>query len=184
MANDIKRIEIGAGTISVSDYVTAGGAGSYVDIGYTEGPATIEVPRTMYEVKPDQVLGGIRAVPTEYGIDLKFAMIEAAGANAVWALGQAAGNLTGTPPNTTMLIGDPIELYKQMKLVTKGGRLTAVGVDATQTWTFWRCFVKALDAIGVTKAKEKVLGVTMGVLYDESVATADKYGKVVNASGT
>ena len=184
MANDIKRIEIGAAAISVSAYVTAGGAGSFTDVGYTEGPATVEHEASDYKVEPEQVLGGIRSVPTKFGAKLKFAMKESAGANLVTALRQTAGNLTGTPPNTTLLVGDPIEVYNQVKLVTKGGRATALGNDATQTWTFWRCASATTEPIGITKEKEKIVGVTLDVLYDESVTTADKYYKQVNASGT
>lgn len=184
MANDIKRIEIGAAAISVSAYVTAGGAGSFTDVGYTEGPATIEPEFGDYRVEPEQVLGAIRAVPTKSGYKLKFAMKESAGANLVTATRIPVANLTGVAPNTTFLVGDPVEIYNQIKLVTKGGRATAAGVDATQTWTFWRCAAMSMDAIGITKEKEKIVGVTFDILYDESVATADKYWKQVNASGT
>ena len=184
MAADIKRIEIGAATISVSAYVTAGGSGSFTDVGYTEGPATIEPGGSDYRIEPEQVLGAIRSVPTKVEHKLKFAMKEAAAANLQWAIRQLAANLTGTAPNYTLLVGDPVETYQQLKLVTKGGRATATGTDGTQTWTFWRCASMAVEAIGVTKEKEKIIGVTFDILYDESVATADKYYKQVTASGT
>ena len=184
MANDVKRIEIGAATISFSAYVTAGGAGSFTDAGYTEGAAELEPINSNYDVKPEQVLGAIMSVPIEFGVKLKFAMREAAAEQLQWVLRQPAGSLSGTGPNRTLLIGDPSETYQQMKLVTKGGRATGGGAQAAQTWTFWRCVVESVQPIGISKDKEKIVGVTMNCLYDESVSTADKYGKVVNTGGT
>ncbi len=185
MANDIKRIEIGAATISMSAYVTAGGAGTFTDVGYTEGPATVEPSSSDYRIVPEQVLGAIRSIPTEAGWKLKFATKESVATQMQWIFRQPAGSLTGADAaNKTLLFGDPSEEYRQMKLVTKGPRLTATGNDAVQTWTFWRCAAMAIEPIGVAKDKEKILGVTLDILYDESVATADKYFKQVNASAT
>ena len=182
MPNDIKRIEIGAATISISSYVTAGGAGTFTDVGYTEGPCTLEHAGSDYKLKPEQVLGAIASIPTEFGVKIKFAMKESAAANLQWALRQGAP--TGVVPNTTFLVGDPTETYQQVKIVTKGGKLTATGAAAAQTITVWRGSVEVSDPIAISKEKEKIVGVTIDCLYDESVATADKYYKQVNAGGT
>ncbi len=181
MANDIKRISIGSATISRSAYVTAGGAGTFADVGYLDAPATIEMPMSNYRMMAESLQGAIRAIPIDFGVKLKFAMKESLQDTMAWVLRQGAA--TGTTPNFTLLIGDPTEQYNQMKVVGKGGRLTATGADATETWTFWRGAVESMDPIGFAKDKERILLVTIDCLYDETVSTADKYGKVIAAGG-
>ncbi|HEY3175678.1 MAG TPA: hypothetical protein VGK94_07950 [Candidatus Polarisedimenticolia bacterium] len=184
MATALRKIAIGRADVSLSAYVTAGGAGTFTDVGHTKGPCTIEESGSDYEVKSEQELGSLMSVPIEKKVMLKFAMIEADVANLQKALRQPSGNLTGTPPNSILAVGDPQEEYRQIQLVTKGIKGTATGAAATRTVTIWRGAFVSIEPIGFSKESEQVYGVTVNCLYDESVATADKYYKIVDSGAT
>lgn len=182
MATDTKRISIGRADVSVSDYVTAAGAGTFTDVGHTQGPTTLEIANQDYEIKSEQVLAAIASIPVDNKVTLKFTMLESALDNLRYALRQVSGNLTGSAPNKTLLIGDAQEVYQQMKLVSKGIK-GATLVAATRTITIWRAAFVSAEAIGFAKDKEQLFTVTMSVMYDDSVATADKYLKIVDSGG-
>ena len=42
----------------------------------------------------------------------------------------------------------------------------------------------SIEPIGFSKEQEQVYGVTVNCLYDESVATADKYYKITDTGAT
>ena len=184
MAGALRKIVVGRADVGISAYVAAGGAGTFTDAGYTRGPATIEDSTSDLEISAEQVLGKLSSVPIDKKVVVKFWMLEADLANLQKALRQPAGNLTGTPPNSSLAVGDPVEVYHQVQFVTKGIRGTSGGASATRTITFWRAAFGPMEPIGFPKDGEQIYGVTMSVMYDDSVATADKYYKEVDTGAT
>ncbi|HET6373009.1 MAG TPA: hypothetical protein VFG76_06865 [Candidatus Polarisedimenticolia bacterium] len=169
--------------MDVSAYVAAGAAGTFTNIGYTKGPLTIEEGGSDYEVKAEQVLGALASVPVDKKITLKFTFLQAELDDLQKVLRQPAANLTGTPPNKSLLIGDPVETYHQIKVTGKaiGG---SAGIKGVRTITMWRVAFVTVEPIGMAKDSETVWGVTMTLVYDETVATADKYYKIIDTGGS
>lgn len=184
MANNSGLFSLGRADISISAWVTAGGAGTFTDAGHLEGEAMLEFDKEDLLEGSEQVLGSLISEPIKFGVRLKFALKETSLDNMQKYLGQAAANLTGAAPNKTLLIGDPSPLFYQVKVVTKGERtVQGATTPATQTWTFWRMAAQKPEPLSLKKDKVRLMGFTYEALYDESVSTADKYGKVVNSGG-
>lgn len=175
MATDTDNVLVGAGVLSVSDYVTAGGAGAFTDIGHSRSLALTKSQEN-FDVETDRAFGIIKRVPTKASLQLNGIMDECTLENVRVAFGQLAGSLTGTPPDMTLLIGEPEEQYHQLTVDVIG-----VGTTAARTWTFWKCFAGVNGEIPFQKAAVANVPFTFECLYDDSVATADKFGKVVDA---
>ena len=176
MAPLTANIMVGAATPSVSDYVAAAGAGTFTDLGHTKTPVTIALSFEDYEVKSERAFGTLKKVPQTAKVALKVPVSETILENYRIATRQPAANLTGTPPDMTLLVGDQLEQYHQMKLAVPG-----VGTTAARTVFLWRCLVEALGEIPFAKGLEAMLEMTFDVLYDDSVAMDDKFLKVVDA---
>ena len=184
MANNAGKIVFGRADISISPWVTAGGAGSFVSAGHTEGDAILELDKEDLSEGSEQVLGKLFQEPIGFGMRLKYAAKEASLDLMGDYLQQIAANLTGTAPNKTLLIGEPTAVYKQIKIVTTGEATLQSGLKAIQTITLYRCAMLKPEPLSFAKGKVRLLGFTWEVMYDESMTTLDKYGKIVNASGT
>lgn len=181
MATNTGNIAIGKAQVSISAYVTAGGAGTFVDVGHTKGPTTLSVNGNDYAVKTEQSFGTIRKIPIDAEVKLKVLMDEATLDNMRIAFRQASGQLSGSAPNKTLLVGDITEQYHQIQIVTKG---TGSAVPATRTITIWRAIVASMAEISYGKSQEQTFEVTFDVLYDDSVATGDKFLKDVDSGGS
>lgn len=181
MATTTSNIAIGAAAVTIGAYVTAGGAqGTMVDVGHTKGPTTLTVNGQDYPIATEQSFGAIRKIPLSADVKVKVLIDEATLANMRIAFRQASGNLSGTAPNATLLVGNITEQYHQIQIVTKGTGGTTV---ATRTFTIWRGIIESVDEIPFGKAGEQTLAVTIHCMYDDSVATADKFFKVVDSGG-
>lgn len=180
MAQVTSNIAVANAVVSVGAWVTGGGAGSLTDVGHTNGPTNLQVNYNDYGLKSEQSFGILRKIPIDATVKLKVPMAETFMENLRVALRQPAANKTGSVPNQTLLIGNFVEQYHQVQVVTKG---TGATTQATRTATFWRCGVDALGEIGWTKTKEQTAETTFDVLYDDTVATADKFGKLVDSGG-
>lgn len=175
MATDATKIEVGAGTFSIGDYTTAGGAGSLTDVGHVKSPYELGVAMENFDVETERAVGIVKTVPIKDDYTLKVAFHET---DPEWlriALGQASGNLTGTAPDETLLVGDRSEQYHQGTLVGPG-----IGTTATRTLTFWKLQTQSMEPIQFGKSVEQSYVVTFRILRDDSVATADKYFKQVD----
>jgi hypothetical protein len=180
LATNTGNIAIGLATVSIGAYVAAGGAGSLTDVGHTKGPTTLTVNGKDYAIETEQSFGAIRKIPIGASVKLKVFMDEATLASYRIAFRQAAAQLTGTAPNATLLVGVITEQYHQIQVVTKG---TGSTTPATRTITVWRGIVESVDEIPFGKAGEQTLAVTIDCMYDDSVATGDKFLKVVDSGG-
>lgn len=180
---EVKNIAIGGAALSLGDYVAAGGAGTLADVGLLKDGSEITIQREMYEVKSDSAQGVLRAVPTDIGYEVKAILQEATLANFRKVTGQPSANLTGTAPNATMEGGEAAEEYFQATIVTKG-TAGATGVYATRTYTFWKLYVKGVEALPIKKGQEQTYGVTFGAAEDLSVSAAGKFFKVADTSGS
>ena len=180
MATNTGNIAIGQATVSVGAYVAAGGAGSLTDVGHTKGPTTLNVTGNDYSIATEQSFGTIRKVPISASVKVKVMMDEATLDNLRVAFRQASAQLTGTAPNKTLLVGNITEQYHQVQIVTKGAGSTT---PATRTITIWRAIVESVEEIAYGKSAEQTFAVTFDCLYDDSVATGDKFLKVVDSGG-
>lgn len=180
MAVDSKKIAIGAGVLSVGAYVAAGSAGTLTDVGLTKEGTELAFKVTKAEVgNGEQVFGPQLAVPTDVEMELKAVLGEADIDKLQWIFSQPTANLTGTAPNRSLLLGEPTEDYRQVQLVTKGIKGTN-GTAASRAFTGWKAFVKSVEPIKYAKAAEQLYSVTLGFCEDVTVATADKFGKLVD----
>jgi hypothetical protein len=183
MALDQKKIAIGLADVQIAAWVANGGGTGHVSVGILKDPP--EESHTFTNVKP--TFESLPSAPLSFPqIDerqLKISISECSMTNLQWALGQPAGSLTGTEPNTTLLIGDREEQYKSIKIVATGGS-GATGVRTTETHTYHRCAVSKIETITYARLKERNYVITFDWLYDTSVTTADKFGKVVCAGGS
>lgn len=152
-----------------------------VDAGHTKGPTTLSVAYTDYEIATEQSFGTIRKVPISAAVKVKVLMDEATLANLRVAFRQASAQLTGTAPNATLLVGNINEQYHQVQIITKG---TGSTTQATRTITIWRCIVENVAEISFGKQPEQTFEITFTCLYDDSVATGDKFLKIVDSGGT
>ena len=176
MATNTANVLVGVGVISISPYVTAAGAGTFVDMGHLKTPGSIQITYEDYEVKSERAFGTIKKVPQTAKVMLKVPAMEATGEFWRTATRQPAANLAGTPPNLTLLVGDQAEQYHQLQIVAVG-----VGTTGVRTFLLWRCIVETLAEIPFAKGGEQMLEMTFDVLYDDSVSTDDKFFKWTDA---
>lgn len=176
MATVSTNILVGAVEVDVSNYVTAGGAGSFSDFGHHKTPVEFSPNWTNYEVRSERAYGPIKIIPIDANFKLKVALLEGTCANQRIIMRQPSGNLTGTPPNLTLLVGAPVEQYHQIKMIAPG-----LGTGLVSTYIFWKCLAGEAAAITYGKSIEQVYEVTFTSLFDDSVATGDKFYKRVDS---
>jgi len=176
MATDATKILVGAGVVSLGDYVSAGGSGTLTDVGHTKNPVTFAPTFENFEIRGERAFGPIRISPQDMSLAIKVPMMEAVLEKYRIALRQPAANKSGTAPNETLLVGQPAEQYHQLQIVGPG-----LGTTKVRTCTFWKCIVEAVAEVPFAKAAEQMLDVTFRALFDDSVTTADKFGKIVDA---
>jgi len=175
MATDTTQIHIGAATVSVGAWVTAGGAGSLTDVGHMKAQATLTPSFTDYEIKSERSFGTLKREPQDMKLTLALDLQETTAEHMRIAFRQPAANKSGTSPDFTLRIGDPAEQYHQISLVANGP-----GTSGVRTQTYWRAFVESLGAIPYGKGEEQHLPITFDILYDDSVTSLDKFGKQVD----
>lgn len=176
MATDATKIMVGAGTFSIGAYVTAGGAGSLTDVGHVATPFELGVAMENFDVETERAVGIVKTTPQKDDYTLKVAFHESDPEWLRTALGQPSANLTGTAPDETLLVGDRAEQYHQATLVVSG-----IGTTGVRTLTFWKLQTISMEPVSFGKAIEQMYVVTFRALRDDSLATADKYFKQVDA---
>ncbi len=176
MATTTANILVGAATVALGPYVTAGGAGSLVDVGHTKTPTTLTATFEDFEIISERAPGVLSKVNTMTRYAIKVAAIEASMQHYLDALREPLGNLSGTPPDTILLVGGagPAEKYHQITLVGKG-----LGTTGVRTITFWRAVIESVSEIPFAKGAEQLLEMNFSVLWDGSVSTNDKFLKIV-----
>lgn len=180
MATTDGNVLIGAATVSIGAWVSAGGAGSLTDVGHTKDPSTIGVAHENYEQPSESQMGPVKIVPTKMGITVKIPILECTPDLLAIAMRQATANVTGTAPNKTVLIGDPVEQYHQIMLVSKGPGSTTQG---TRTITIWKAQVTNVGEWAHGKAVPQAPDITLTLLKDNTVTTNGKYFKIVDSGG-
>lgn len=176
MTLDATKICIGAAVVSMGDYVAAGGAGSLVDVGHTKGPVTLDCKTTLYTVKSERTAYALDQVPTDQEISFKLQLSQSELENWRRMMNAPAANLTGSGSNKTLLIGSIGSNKYQVQFVVPG-----VGTTRARTITFWKVVVKTAGTVSFAKSGEQVVELDCEAMYDDSVTTGDKVGKVVDA---
>lgn len=176
MATSTANTLIGAGTVSIGDWVTAGGAGSLTDVGHTNAPIDVTHAFEDHETKSERAKGTIKRTPMDMTVTVKVPMLEATLEHWRILSRQAAANLTGTPPDLTLRVGQPVAQYHQMTIVGPG-----LGSGSVRTVTLWRAIVMEVGPIQFAKGGDMVFDVTFGILEDDTLGTADTFYKVVDS---
>ena len=176
MAQTTASVIVAGATVEMSAYVTAGGAGTFTEVGHTSSPTELQGTFEDVDITSEQVPGIVakRRISSRY--TLKFRMMETVLENWRQAMRQAAANLTGTPPDMTLLVGAGAEQYHQIQIVGTG-----VGTTGVRTLTAWKFIVTEMAPIAFAKGAPQEIEITGELCYDESVATADKFFKAVDA---
>lgn len=176
MAQDVTKIMVGAGVLSLGDYVTAGGAGSLSDAGFTLDDFQLTSNQENFDVEVEQTTGTVLTskVKTEFTLKCTFAQAEAELLRVL--LAQPSGNKSGTGANLTLRVGNAATQYHQATLVVPGPGTTGV-----RTLTFWKLQILTSDPIPFGKKVVQKYGATFRLLYDSTVSTADKFFKQVDA---
>jgi len=176
MSANANNVKVGAAVVSYSAYVSAGGAGSFTDFGYTAEGTKLGFKSTFFDVEAEQSRAAIKKIPLKTEATLKVFIMESMLASMRVVLGMPSGNLTGTPPDLTLLLGDASELYFQLKTVSVG-----VGTTGVRTILLWKC-VPSLDGdIDFAKGAVQRMDTTFTALSDASVSGAGTVGTVVDA---
>lgn len=170
MAFDITKILVGANSLfKLAPWVTAKGAGTFVDVGATLGGVSLAPKTDYHQVFIDQRLGPVSAIPIKREYEVKVKMLQADMENLRFATGQPAANKTGTPPNETLKIDfSAVEQYYQGQFVEPG-----IGSTKTRTVTLWRCYPKDLAPIPAKKDEEQAYELTVGVLEETTGTGVD-----------
>jgi len=176
MATDTSKVFAGAAVVSIGDWVTAGGAGSLTDVGHMKGPVSLTPSFEDYEIKSERAFGTLKRVPISGSLKLALDLQEITVEHLRVAFRQPAANTAGTSPDERLLIGDFAEQYHQITVVVNGAGTTGV-----RTMTLWKGFVESLGAIPFAKGEEQHLPLTFDCLYDDSLGSADKFGRIVDA---
>jgi len=158
-------ILVGAGIVKMGAYTAAGAAASPMnDLGHTLSPTELSTNIENFEVITERSFGRVKAVPTnaEFSIKAEFAQAEAALLQQF--LRQGSGQLTGTAPNQTFGMNDPLEVYYQLSITGPG-----TGTNKLRVLTFWKTQPLTMEPIPFAKAGVQKYGVTFGVFRDDSV---------------
>lgn len=174
MATNSENIKVGAGVLSVGDYVTAGGAGTLVDIGHVNSPITLAVSYEDFEVGSERVAAVLDKYPQMMRAKIKAPMTESFTDHIQMAMRQAAANQSGISPDFTLEVGEPTQRYHQVEIVTPG-----TGTTKTRTWTFWKTIVESIAETPFAKGAEQLYEVVFDCCLDESVVAAGKIFKLV-----
>jgi hypothetical protein len=176
MATNTANICIGAATVSIGAYVAAGGAATLIDVGHTKEAVTLTPAFEDYAIMSERAFGPLKKIPIGGTFKLAVSLIESTIENYRVAFRQAGGSTSGTAPNLTLRVGDFAQQYHQIQIVSAG-----VGSTAVRTITAWRAIVESVEAVQYGKTGEQRLDLLFDLMYDDSVSTADKFLKIVDA---
>lgn len=182
MALDASKIMAGFGTASgagefkLGDYVTAGGAGTLVDLGHVKNPYELAGAMENFDETTERATGIVLTEPISDSHEVKVAFHQSEIEILRIAYGQPSANKSGSGNNLTLLIGDRVSQYHQATLQVKGP-----GTTAKRLMTFWKLQVIAREAISFGKSTAQLVITTFRILRDDSVVTADKYFKFVDS---
>ena len=177
MGVDDTKVKVGAGVISIGEYVAAGGAATLVDIGHTDQPFAINSNFESFDVESERTDGLILTVPIKSTYEVEFSVLEVTPGRLAQIFRQAAGSVTGTAPNQTIVITSAVSRLFQIQIVGKG-----IGTTGVRTVTFWRCQPVSCEPILHGKAAVQAYRALFRVLYDSSVnPPAGEYFKQVDA---
>ena len=169
------NIIVGSGTLSVGEYVTAGGAGSLTDVGATDGGVSITPNLSVLDIFVDQQITAIAGAKTKSEYILKTNLMESTLGLLAMAWGQPASNVAGG----IFYVGDDMTLpYKQLSFV---GRAAGAPAGLTRTLTCWRAVAYKTGEHSYKKDKETFIPIEFKLYLDLSVTTRDKICKWVDA---
>ena len=171
MATNSAHVMVGAATVSIGAYVTNAGPGTLTDVGHLIAPAELGSEFENFDVESERSFGIIKTVPIKAGFTLKIPIMESRPELLRTVLRLVSGQLTGTAPNQTLAVVDPVEQYHQIQLVSAG-----IGTTATRTQTYWKCQALTVEPIQYGKATVQAYNATFRILRDDSITTPTTNG--------
>lgn len=155
-------------SVKIGAYVTAKGAATLSDVGFTTKPLTFDPKSEFFLFSPEQNLGNVIAVPKMRDVEIKIELAEATIANLTTALAQPTTNQTGTAPNQTLAFdASAAALYYQLQFVGPG-----LGTGLTRTVTCWKAYVKDMGSWAFSKEGAQILPLTLGLCEETTGSTA------------
>lgn len=175
MATTDTNIIVGAATLEWGAYVTAAGADpTMTDAGHTNGPVKLTIDKEIVEIGSERANAPVLYIPVGMKPAIVIPAMEMTHAFMAMMLSQASGNVSGTPPNTTMLVGDMTEAYYRVKITAR-----SPGANSLAVWTFYKCAPGPVGEFAFAKAAPQSPDVTFNVVRDASISAANKYFKVI-----
>jgi len=166
MAQDATKVHVGRAIIYTGAWVTAAGAATLVEVGHTSAPFEFAPNFENFELESEQSQGPIISRPVRQTFDIKIPIMETVARLMAEAMGQPAGNVTGTGNNLSVAVNDRIAQFHQVVAECEGP-----GTNALRTFKFWRCQYISMEAMQIGKSVAQQFIATLRVLRDDSVAS-------------
>jgi hypothetical protein len=178
--------------LQVGDWVTAGGAGTLVDLGYL-GKVEVEYSDTHKQFKPSNSFGPTRDYKTARVRKITAQIAQSSLRTLATTLGDVRTAVLAAAGSATYPDEDPTstEKYFQVALVETGlDMLPSFTEGATdkyikRTRTWWRCSMKPNHKLDVSLDGEQYYGIELVPCRDDSVTSSTsigKYGKTVDST--
>lgn len=180
-ANSLDFLKGVLAQIDFSDWVTAGGAGTYNKYGGWIEDLSIEESREWAKIEPDNCTYPVDAFPTKSSIVIKGTFVEASLRKKVLAIGGATSDVNVASGTATLPLKELSTLtYFQVKITVAGQSMKPGHTEfpndvyIKRTWTFWRCLFKSK----VSRALKGVVKTPfeIEVFYDTTVTESSTKG--------
>jgi hypothetical protein len=172
--------------VELSPWVTAGGAGSFLDLGAVRGLA-VDIKQTFKQLEADNSLYPLDAYPTKAEATITFEVLQADLKKLANALGELVAKVQVTGATSAIFPwGQPTGgNYWQLRISAPnvGGMKPGSDTYHTRTHTIWRCVQEPALNMKLVRGDETVYKFTFHALLDTTVtasATQDQIGKIAD----
>ena len=172
--------------VELSPWVTAGGAGSFLDLGAVRG-LSLDIKQTMKQVEADNSLYPLDVYPTKAEAILSFEVQQADLKKMANALGELTAKVIIVGATSASLpLGQPTGgNYWQVRISAPnvGGMKPGSDTYHNRTHTLWRCVQEPALTMKLVRGDETVYKFSLHVVLDTTVTpstTTDQIGKVVD----
>jgi len=172
--------------VELSPWVTAGGAGSFLDLGAVRGLA-VDIKQTFKQLEADNSLYPLDAYPTKSEATITFEVLQADLKKLANALGELVAKVQVTGATSAIFPwGQPTGgNYWQLRISAPnvGGMKPGSDTYHTRTHTIWRCVQEPALNMKLVRGDETVYKFTFHALLDTTVTasvTQDQIGKIAD----
>ena len=172
--------------VELSPWVTAGGAGSFLDLGAVRGLA-VDLKQTFKQVESDNSLYPLDAYPTKAEATITFEVLQADLKKLANAMGELTSKVSVTGAASAIFpLGPPTGgNYWQLRISAPnvGGMKPGSDVYTKRTHTLWRCVQEPTINMKLVRGDETVYKFMFHVVLDTTVtasAIQDQIGKIAD----